>query len=73
MNAQVAALRFGGAVFGLMSVAQLTRELACPQVDVVVGSLPMPLWPSILAAVFLAGMCIWMLTASRPDRPARRR
>lgn len=66
MNAQVAALRIGGAVFGLMSIAQLTRELACPQVDVIVGSLPMPLWPSVLAAVFLAGMCIWMWKVSYP-------
>jgi hypothetical protein len=64
MNAQVAALRTGGAVFGLMSVAQMTRELACPQLDVVVGRLPMPLWPSVLAAVFLAGMCIWMWKVS---------
>ena len=64
MNAQVAALRIGGAVFGLMSIAQLTRELACPQVDLGVGTLPMPLWPSVLAAVFLAGLCAWMWRVS---------
>ena len=66
MNAQIAALRIGGAVFGLMSLAQWTRELACPQLDVSVGSLPAPLWPSALSAVFLAGMCIWMWKASYP-------
>lgn len=64
MNAQIAALRVGGVVFGLMSIAQLTWELACPQADVVVGSLPMPVWPSALAAAFLAAMCIWMWKAS---------
>ena len=68
MNAQVAALRTGGAVFGLMAIAQVTRELACPQLDVVVGRLPAPLWPSVLAAVFLAGMCLWMWKASYPAR-----
>jgi hypothetical protein len=68
MTAQVAALRVGGAVFGLMSVAQLTRELACPQLDVVVGRLQMPLWPSVLAAMFLAGMCIWMWKVSFPAK-----
>jgi len=64
MNSQVVALRVGGAVFGLMSIAQLTRELACPQVDLIVGSLPMPLWPSALAALFLAGMSVWLWKVS---------
>jgi hypothetical protein len=64
MNALVAALRTGGTVFGLMAIAQLTRELACPQVDVIVGTLPMPLWPSVLAAVFLGGLCVWLWKVS---------
>jgi len=68
MNSQVAALRVGGAVFGLMSVAQLTRVLVFPQVDVIVGGFPMPLWPSVLAALFLAGMSIWMWNVSYPVR-----
>ena len=64
MNSQIVALRVAGTVFGLMAIAQLTRELVCPQVDVIVGSLPTPVWPSALAAMFLVGLCVWMWKVS---------
>jgi len=66
MNSQITALRIGGTVFGLMGVAQLTRVLVFPHVEVIVGGYPMPLWPSVLAALFLGGMSIWMWKVSSP-------
>lgn len=64
MNRQVVALRVGGAVFGLMCLAQLTRVLLFPGVVVLVGGYRMPLWPSVLAAAFLGGLAFWMWRVS---------
>jgi len=68
MNSQITALRIGGTVFGLMCMAQLTRVIFFPRMEVIVSGYPMPLWPSVLAALFLAGMSIWMWKVSFPEK-----
>jgi hypothetical protein len=63
MKAQILGLRVAGAVFGLMSLAQLARLMIRP--TVVVGGYALPLWPSALAFVFLGILSLWMLKLSR--------
>jgi hypothetical protein len=46
-------------LFLLMAIAQLCRFFL--QVNVVAGSVTVPLWPSALAAVVLAALAIWLL------------
>jgi len=58
MNSQVLGLRVASAVFGLMSIAQLVRLVIRP--EVIVAGYRMPLWPSALAFLLLAGLSIWM-------------
>ncbi|MDD5543470.1 MAG: hypothetical protein PHX83_09875 [Acidobacteriia bacterium] len=58
MKSQIMGLRVAGTVFGLMSLAQLTRFLTHFQVFVVGYELPM--WLSALAFVFLGSLSIWM-------------
>jgi hypothetical protein len=55
-----------GILFGLMALAQLARLVIRPEVQVSGHS--MPLWPSGLAFVILAGMCIWMLGLARSSK-----
>lgn len=43
----------------LIAVAQLCRY--CLQVNVVAGSVTVPLWPSLLAAVVLILLAVWLL------------
>lgn len=47
-------------VFGLMAVAQFLRLVIRP--EVLVAGHPMPLWPSVLALIFLSGLSVWMWT-----------
>jgi hypothetical protein len=49
-----------------MALAQLARLVIRPEVQVSGHS--MPLWPSGLAFVILAGMCIWMLGLARSSK-----
>ena len=58
MNSQVLGLRVASAVFGLMSIAELVRLVIRP--EVIVAGYRMPLWPSALAFLLLAGLSIWM-------------
>ena len=58
MNSQILGLRVASAVFGLMSLAQLVRLVI--QLEVIVAGYRMPLWPSALAFLLLAGLSIWM-------------
>jgi hypothetical protein len=64
MNAQVVALRVAAIVFGLMCVAQLTRVVVFPGVEVLVGGHRFPLWVNVIAAVVLAGLAFWMWRVS---------
>jgi hypothetical protein len=63
MKAQILGLRMAGVLFGLMSLAQLARLIIRP--TVVIEGYALPLWPSVLAFVFLGSLSIWMLKLSR--------
>ena len=63
MNSQILGLRGAGTVFGLMALAQLARLLIRPQV--LVAGHQMPLWPSALGLVILAGLSLWMWKLAR--------
>jgi len=54
-------------LFGLMALAQLVRLVIRP--EVLVAGHPMPLWPSMLAFIILAGLSIWMWKLAR--RPTK--
>ena len=66
MTSQVTGLRVASVVFGLMAIAQLARIVIRP--EVLVSGHAMPLWPSVLAFIFLGGLCLWMWRLAR--RPA---
>ncbi len=58
MNSQIRGLRVAGTIFGLMSLAQLARLIIQP--DVLIAGHSVPLWPSALAMVVLAGLSLWL-------------
>jgi hypothetical protein len=63
MNSQVLGLKVAGFVFGLFCLGQLTRLVIRP--EVLVAGYLVPLWPSGLAVVILAGLSLWMWKLSR--------
>jgi len=63
MNSQNLGLKVAGFVFGLLCLAQLARLVIRP--EVLVAGHPVPLWPSALAVVILAGLSLWMWKLSR--------
>jgi hypothetical protein len=63
MNSQILGLKTAGIIFGLMCLAQLARLLIRP--EVLVAGHHLPLWPSGLAFVVLAGLSLWMWRLSR--------
>jgi len=63
VRAQNAGLWTSGILFGLMGLVQLARLVIRP--EVVVAGHHVPLWPSGLALVVLAGMCMWMVGLAR--------
>ena len=58
MNSPILGLRVAATLFGLMSLAQLTRVIIRPEV-LVAGHI-IPLWPSVLAFVLLGGLSTWL-------------
>ena len=46
-------------LFLLMAIAQLCRFFL--KVNIVAGSVEVPLWPSAIAAVVLAALAVWLL------------
>lgn len=70
MNAQITGLRVAGVVFGILCLLQLARLIIRP--EVLVEGHVVPLWPSAVAVLILAGLSIWLLrlaglpTAPRP-------
>jgi hypothetical protein len=64
MSSQMTGLRVASVVFGLMAVAQLVRLVLRP--EVFVAGYPMPVWPSVLGAIILGGLSLWMWTLARP-------
>jgi hypothetical protein len=67
MNSQITGLRVACVVFGLMAIAQLVRCVIRPQV--LVAGYPFPLWPSVLAFIFLSALSLWMWKLARTRRP----
>ncbi|MBI2497222.1 MAG: hypothetical protein HYV75_04635 [Opitutae bacterium] len=59
MNSPQCGLRVAGAIFGLVSLAQLLRLLFGVQV-VVAGKYPVPLWPSGVACVVAGLLAFWL-------------
>ena len=63
MKSQILGLRVASVIFGLMSLAQLLRLVIQP--EVLVNGHRMPLWPSTLAVIILAGLSVWLWKLSR--------
>ena len=63
MDSPKVGLRVASVVFGLMCLAQMLRLIIRP--DVQVAGHDVPLWPSGLAMVVLAGLCVWMWSLAR--------
>ena len=63
MNSHITGLRVAGTVLGLIALAQFGRLLVRP--EVIVAGHQLPLWPSVLAFVFLGALSIWMWMLTR--------
>ncbi len=63
MSSQIIGLRVASVVFGLLALAQLARALL--RISVIVAGHWLPLWPSALAFVILAGLSLWLWSLSR--------
>jgi hypothetical protein len=63
MNSQTTGLRVASVVFGLMAIAQLGRLVIRP--EVLLAGYSMPLWPSVLAFIFLGALSLWMWKLAR--------
>ena len=66
MNSQILGLRVAGTIFGLMFLAQLLRLIIRP--EILIAGNQLPLWPSVIAAILLAGLSIWMWMLTRRPR-----
>jgi|WetSurSiteA1Bulk_404760.scaffolds.fasta_scaffold193230_1 hypothetical protein len=63
MKSQILGLRVACIIFGFLSIAQLARLIINPEILIV--GYRLPLWPSALAVVILAGLCLWLFKLSR--------
>jgi hypothetical protein len=63
MASPVLGLRVASVVFALLSLGQLVRLIVQPRI--LVAGYEMPLWPSALALVVLAGLSYWMWKLAR--------
>lgn len=63
MNSQIKGLRVASIIFGVLALAQFLRLVIRP--DMFVYGHPVPLWPSALAFVILAGLSLWMWKLTR--------
>jgi hypothetical protein len=62
MNSTTNALRVAASIFGLVCLAQLARVLL--HVEIAIGGLVVPLWPSGIAALVSGGLCVWLWKVS---------
>jgi len=53
-------------IFSLIAVAQLVRFLF--RVEVIANGIPIPLWPSALAAVFFGALAYMLWRENRPKK-----
>jgi hypothetical protein len=63
MRSPIVGFNVAGVVFGLLALVQLARVIIRP--EVLVQGYAMPLWPSVVAAIALGGLCFWMLELAR--------
>ena len=63
MKPQIRGLKVAAGLFGLLGVLQLLRLVIRP--EVLVNGHLIPLWPSVVAVVILAGMSVWMFKLAR--------
>ena len=67
MNSPRFGLRLSSLLFGLMSLGQLWRLVAQP--ELLVSGQMVPVWPSALAFLILLGLAIWLwkLSGKTPE------
>lgn len=58
MKAQSIGLRVASVIFGIITLAQVTRLVIRPEIRVA-GHL-IPLWPSAIVIVVFGSLCAWM-------------
>ncbi|MFC6634979.1 hypothetical protein [Microbulbifer taiwanensis] len=58
MNSPKCGLRLSSVLFGLMSLGQLWRLIAQPQLQL--DGAPVPTWPSAIAFILLLVLCLWL-------------
>jgi hypothetical protein len=63
MDSQILGLRVASVVFGLISIAHLTRLIIRP--EVLVGGYLIPLWPSAPAFLVFGGLSLWLWKLAR--------
>lgn len=63
MNPQSTGLKVAGTLFALLGLVQLTRLIR--GWEIIVNHRELPLWPSGVAVVVLAGLSIWLFRLSR--------
>ena len=63
MNSQLRGLKVASIIFGLMCLAQLLRLVL--RLEILVAGHRLPLWPSGLAFLILAGLSLWMWKLAR--------
>ena len=56
-------VQMSGALFSFISVAQLTRSIL--RLPAQVGTMPIPVWWSVVAFLVTASFAIWAFRASR--------
>lgn len=63
MNSAITGLRTASFIFGLMAIAQLLRLIIQP--EILVAGHHLPLWPSAVAFIILAGLSVWLWRLAR--------
>ena len=63
MNSRILGLRIAGALFALICLGHLLRLVG--RVEVTIAGYTVPMWLSLVAAVFSAGLAAWMWILSR--------
>ena len=67
IHSQTQGLRVASVIFGLMALAQLGRIAMRP--EVIVAGHSVPLWPSMVAVILLAGLSAWLWKLTRSGNP----
>jgi hypothetical protein len=63
MASQALGLKVAATVFGIMALAQAGRLILRPEISV--NGWTLPLWPSMIAVVFLSALSAWLWKLAR--------